>query len=222
MTSTNRGDSYLCWHEIGINGNRSCKHLSEYVHCRNCPEYSAIGRTLLNREMPDEYRQEVSTELASASTIEAAESDSMLLFRTGSEWFGMRTLVFQEITAWQKPYALPFRSGGLLAGLVNVNGELLLCIGLQAALGLSPDEKANPDGRARLCVVGNGHERYAFAVDEILGVRRIPCSRLQPVPVTLAKSPSMQITSCFESDDRSIGLIDEQRLLNSLDRRLRW
>ena len=222
MTSANQGGDYLCWREIGIAGDRSCELLSRHVHCRNCPQYSAIGRSLFDREMPDDYRREISEELATASAEVVEDTVSVLVLRVGSEWFALRSLVFQEITAYQKPYVLPFRSGALLAGLANVNGELLLCISLEAALGLPAEEKKKSGGRPRLCVVGNGRERFAFGVDEILGVRRVPRDQLCPVPVTLAKSPSAQTASCFELDGHDIGLIDEQRLFDSLDRSLRW
>ena len=206
MTSANQGGDYLCWHEIGIAGDRSCELLSRYVHCRNCPQYSSLGRTLFDREMPGDYRREISEELAprpprwSKTRCRCWFSASV---RSGSP-FG--ALVFQEIAAYQKAYVLPFRSGALLAGLVNVNGELLLCISLEAALGLSPEEKTKPGGKPRLCVVGTGRERFAFGVDEILGVRRVSCARLQPVPATLAKSPSAQTASCFELDGHNVGL----------------
>lgn len=222
MTSTNQSGDYLCWQEIGITGDRSCELLSQYVHCRNCPKYSALGRTLFDREIPDDYRREVTEELAAATAAVVEETESVLVFRVGSEWFALRTHVFQEISSYQKPYVVPFRTGTLLVGLVNVNGELLLCVSLQAALGLSPEEMTKTAGRPRLCVVRNGRERLAFEVDEMLGVRRVAVSRLQPVPVTLAKSPSAQVASCFELNGFNVGLIDEQRLFNSLDRSLRW
>ena len=172
--------------------------------------------------MPDDYRLEVTEELAAATAAVVEETASVLVLRVGSEWFALRTQVLQEVSGYQKPYLLPFRSGALLAGVVNVNGELLLCISLEAALGLSSEHKDKPVGRPRLCVVGNGRERFAFGVDEILGVRRISSARLQPVPVTLDKSPSAQTTSCFEADGHNVGLIDERRLFNSLDRSLEW
>ena len=212
----------MCWREIGIAGDRTCNLLSSYVHCRNCPQYSAVGRTLFDREMPANYRTQVSEELAVAVAAAAEESESVLVLRVGPEWFALRTQVFQGISAYQKPYTVPFRSGALLAGLVNVNGELLLCISLGAALGLSSEVSAGHSGEPRLCVVGNDHERFAFGVDQILGVRRVPRALMQAVPVTLAKSPSAQAISCFEVDGHSVGLIDEQRLFTSLDRSLQW
>lgn len=221
MTNTKADNDYSCWREIGTAGDGSCDLLSEYVHCRNCPQYSAIGRTLFDREMSADYRQEVSEELAAAAAV-TEETESLLILRAGSEWFALRTQRFEGISRYQKPYVVPFRSGSLLAGLVNVNGELLLCISLEAALGLPPGSGTETAGGPRLCVVGNGNERFAFGVDEILGVRHVPSSKMQHVPVTLAKSPSAQVISCFEVDGRNVGLIDEQRLFNSLDRSLQW
>lgn len=222
MTNANQGGDYLCWQDIGITGDRSCELLSKYVHCRNCPQYSALGRTLFDREMPEDYQREVSEELAAPAAAVVEETESVLVLRIGSEWFALRTQVFQEIAPYQKPYVVPFRTGALLAGLVNVNGELLLCISLEAALGLSPEEKTNSLGKPRLCVVKNGSARFAFGVDEVLGIRQVPYASLQPVPVTLAKSPSAQIISCFEVNGYRVGLIDEQRLFTSLERGLQW
>jgi chemotaxis-related protein WspD len=222
MTNRNTGDDYMCWREIGIAGDRSCEVLSRYVHCRNCPEYSNLGRTLFDREMPEDYRREVSQELAAAATASAADTVSVVVFRIGSEWFALRTVVFHEIAASQRAYVVPFRSAGVLAGIVNVNGELLLCVSLQAALGVPAEEKTELGGKPRLCVVGTGRERFAFGVNEILGVRRVSRASLQTVPVTLAKSPSAQTAWCFELEGRNVGLLDEKKFFNSLDRSLRW
>jgi len=212
----------ICWREIGIAGDRSCEALSRYVHCRNCPQYSNLGRTLFDREMPQDYRLEVSEELAAATSQAAEDAVSVVVFRIGSEWFALRTMVFHEITVSQSPYVLPFRSGGILAGMVNVNGELVLCVSLPAALALPFEEKKGLNSRPRLCVVGTGHERFAFSANEILGVRRVPRTSLRSVPVTLAKSPSAQTEWCFQLDDLNVGLLDEKKLLNSFDRSLRW
>jgi chemotaxis-related protein WspD len=222
MADRNMGDDHQCWREIGIAGDRSCEALSRYVHCQNCPQYSSLGRTLLDREIPEDYRRQISEELAAPTTASAEDAASIVVFRIGSEWFALRTVVFHEIGASQRAYVLPFRSGGVLAGMVNVNGELLLCVCLQAALGLPPEEKKELGGRPRLCVVGTGRERFAFGVNEILGVRRVSRASLRTVPVTLAKSPSAQTAWCFELDGRNVGLIDEKRFFNSLDRSLRW
>jgi chemotaxis-related protein WspD len=211
----------MCWRETGIAGERSCEKLSRYVHCRNCPEYSNLGRTLFAREIPEDYRREMTKELAEPAVPPAEDMESVVVFRVGPEWFALRTIVFHEITASARAYVLPFRSGGALAGLVNVNGELLLCVSFRDVLGLA-EEKTELGRTPRLCVVGVGRERLAFCVDEILGVRRVSRAALRKVPVTLAKSPQAQTRWCFEFDGCNIGLIDEKKFFDSLDRSLRW
>jgi chemotaxis-related protein WspD len=222
MTNNDIGIDHACWREIGIAGDRSCEELSRYTHCKNCPTYSNLGRALFDRVMAEDYRREVSADLAEPIAASTEDTISVVVFRNGPEWFALRTVVFYEIVLPQKAYELPFRSGGMLAGMVNVNGELLLCVSLQAALGLPEEAKKEQGGRPRLCVVGTGRERFAFCVNEILGVRRVPKAGLRTVPVTLAKSPSAQTGWCFELEGRNVGLIDKKKFFDSLDRSLRW
>ncbi|MCE5308295.1 MAG: chemotaxis protein CheW [Acidobacteriales bacterium] len=212
----------LCWREIGIEGDRSCPELRRHVHCRNCPEYSLLGRTLFDREMPANYRREISKDLAAAKAAHEEDAVSVLVFRLASEWFALRSVVFHEIAEDQPPYRLPYRCNGILAGLANVNGELLLYVSLERILEVDRAEASGAEGRPRLCVIGTGRERYVFRADEILGVRRVPAARLQTVPATLAKSPAAQTASCFEVDGRHVGLIYERKLFETLDGSLRW
>ena len=93
MKNLDIGHNHPCW-EIGITGDRSCEALSRFVHCRNCPEYSNLGRTLFDREMPEDYRREVSEALAHATAASAEDTVSVVVFRIGSEWFALRTNVF--------------------------------------------------------------------------------------------------------------------------------
>ncbi len=215
-------DKLLCWRVIGTEGDRSCPELRKHVHCRNCPKYSMLGRTLFDREMPEDYRREVSEDLAAEKATRQQESISVLIFRLASEWFALRSVVFHEIADDQLPYRLPFRRGGMLAGLANVNGELLLYVSLDRILEVEREGAVETRNKPRLCVVGAGRDRYAFRADEILGVRRIPASVLQTVPATLAKSPTAQTGYCFEFDQRNVGLIDEKKLFETLDGSLRW
>lgn len=217
----NAGNRSRCW-DIGMTGDRSCEALSRFVHCRNCPEYSNLGRALFDREMTAEYRREVSQALSQAAAAPVKDAVSVMVFRVGSEWLAIKTNIFQEIVPAQRIYVLPFRSGGVLAGLVNVNGELLLCVSLQAALGLPSGAGTERRAKSRMCVVGTGRERFAFCVNEVLGVRRVPRAGLRTVPVTLVKSPSAQTAWCFDLDGLNVGLIDERKFFNFLDRSLQW
>jgi len=43
---------------LGVGGNASCRELLRYVHCRNCPVYSAAAVQLLDRPLSDDHRRE--------------------------------------------------------------------------------------------------------------------------------------------------------------------
>ena len=40
-----------CWKNIGVYGDMSCTKLSEFIHCRNCPEFTRSGRELFNQNI---------------------------------------------------------------------------------------------------------------------------------------------------------------------------
>ena len=46
-----------CWNQIGVwsKSERTCPMLRDVIHCHNCSKYSIAGRTLLDREISDEY-----------------------------------------------------------------------------------------------------------------------------------------------------------------------
>src|ERR1700733_11671904 len=48
------GDSD-CWNHIGVAGDRSCPELETFIHCRNCPVFSAAARTFFDRPAPEGY-----------------------------------------------------------------------------------------------------------------------------------------------------------------------
>ena len=66
-----------------------------------------------------------------------------MVFRIGAEWIGLPTDVFQEVAEECIVHTLPHRRGGVLAGLVNVRGELLLCVALEILLGMEPASGIN-------------------------------------------------------------------------------
>jgi len=50
-------EDFDCWNKIGVSGDGTCGELVKFVHCRNCPVYSAAGAMLLDREPPAGYRK---------------------------------------------------------------------------------------------------------------------------------------------------------------------
>ena len=213
-----------CWQDVGVYGDRSCEKLAAAIHCRNCPEFSRLGRTLFHREISPDFIREWSEHTAAAQSAGPDDSVAVVVFRLGDEWFALRTMVFEQISEDHPVHGVPFRSGGVFQGLVNVNGELLLCISLDALLGIGKAAVEPPAGglRRRIAVIRKERERFAFALDEVLGIRRVTPAAGAEVPVTVALAPSAKTSACLSIEGRQVGLLDEARLFEFLTRSLAW
>jgi chemotaxis-related protein WspD len=121
---------------------------------------------------------------------------------------------------------VPHRAGTPLAGLVNIRGELQLCLSLHALLGLPGGPRlplvagAGPDAVAdavpRLLVVERSAarpaDRWVIGVDEVAGVQRVPRSTLRPVPATVGQAAARCSAALFAWRDRDVAVLDEERL----------
>ncbi len=167
-----------CWSTIGVEGNHTCPELLRHIHCHNCPVFSAAATQFLDRPGPPEYRREWTAHFARETKLAAPPKTSAVIFRIGPEWLALPTQAFQEVaeglrtktygpdaglrtrdpgssTTGFKLHTLPHRRNGLVLGLVNVRGELLLCASLGRLLGLevgaestvrSPQASVSPAG----------------------------------------------------------------------------
>ena len=80
---------------------------------------------------------------------ESGGDKTVVIFRIGTEWLALPTGIFQEVVDQCVVRTLPHRRGGILRGLVNVRGELLLCVALGAVLGLEKDTQRNDKATAQ-------------------------------------------------------------------------
>jgi chemotaxis-related protein WspD len=211
-----------CWKETGVFGDKSCPELAVLGHCRHCRVYTAAGRRLLDREAPADYPDEWSALLAAPKEEGKVETLSVIVFRLGPERLALKTVFFQEAAEAARPHGIPLRSGGVFQGIVNVNGELLCCMSLAALLEI-PSAGEGAAGRKvypRLVVITRQGQRFAFAADEVLGVHRFPAGDLQEPPATVAKSVRALTAGIFLQQERTVGLIDEEKLFAALTRSL--
>ena len=142
-----------------------------------------------------------------------------LVFRLADEWLALPVATLVEVTHPRKPHRVPHR-GGLLAGLVNIRGELHLCIRLDLLLGIDPPAEPTVN-HPRLIAIRRDAEGWVFPADEVDQVHRVPASELAPIPPTLARSSSRLTRGVFNRDGRAIGLLDEDRLFQTLRERVR-
>jgi chemotaxis-related protein WspD len=211
-----------CWNEIGPHGDGSCPKLQTFVRCENCPVYANAGVRLLDRVAPPEYRRDQKLYIARRKALPAPHRHSAVIFRINSEWFALPTQAFQEVTERRPVHSLPHRRHGILVGLVNVRGELLVCASLGHLLGLAnlPPIETLRTVHQRLLVGDWGGGRIVFPVDEVCGIHRFDLQQLQEPPATLVKSHQTFTRGILHWEDRPVGFLDPNLLFAALDRSL--
>jgi chemotaxis-related protein WspD len=211
-----------CWNHIGVWGDRSCPELLKVVHCHNCPVFAGAGRRFLDAPAPDGYAQEWAERLAPPIEEAATDLQSVLIFRLGEEWLALPAQVLLEVASLRPIHRVPHRAG-LLAGLVNIRGELYLCVRLAQLLGIRTEdgEPAGDRPGARLIVVEREGDRWVFPVEEVDQVYRFSTAELTGAPATLARAAARLTQGVFVWRERSIGYLDAVRLFHTLRARLR-
>lgn len=216
-----------CWSKIGVAGDRSCPELEGFIHCRNCPVLAEAARSFFDREPPEGYLETWSEILQAPEEETESDAVSMLIFRLGREWLSLATPLLVEVTEMKPLHTIPHRQGGVLEGIVNIRGQLQLCVSLTRLLGIDvepelavPQETLAPLAAAtssnRLLVIEDGEERWVIAVDEVAGVHAVPRSMLRSVPATVGQAGSRHAEALVDWRDTVVGFLDGARLLEHL------
>jgi chemotaxis-related protein WspD len=213
-----------CWNQIGIWGDGTCRELAEAIHCRNCPVYSSAATHLLDRELDAGYLAEAARAIGTERHHTARETDSAVIFRLGAEWLALPTGIFQEVCATRPIHSLPHRRNGIVLGIANVRGALLVCVSLHELLGI---DRAPEGGQAprrliqeRLLVAGCDGQRLVFPVDEIHGIHRFRPEQLGEPPATVAKSAATYTRATLAWQEKTVGLLDDELLFYALNKNL--
>ena len=213
-----------CWNRIGVCGDGSCPTLPQYVHCRNCPVYSAGAATLLDADVPASYFAEQTAYFAeSARATDKGETRSVVIFRVASEWLALPTPVVIEVANRLPIHSLPHRPNGVVLGLASVRGELLVCVSLLQVVGGQPAAPTIHGRDAvyeRLLVVRREAVHVVCPVDEVHGIHYFHPSELKAVPTTVAKAAITYSTALLPWKGRSVGTLDDQLLFYTLKRSL--
>jgi chemotaxis-related protein WspD len=210
-----------CWNQIGVFGDGTCPELAKVIHCRNCPVYAAGGRSLLEREPPADYLREWTQALSEAKDEDQAEDTlSVLIFRLGREWLALPTHVCQEVAEMRPIHILPHRSGPVLLGLVNIRGQIRLCVSLRGLLGLEPGDDSgrtmNHKNLRCLVVIDRDSDHWVLLVDELHGIQRFHLSAIRDAPVTVAKAAPRLTKGVIDWRDTGIGYLDDGLLFLAL------
>ena len=210
-----------CWNTIGVEGNGSCGELVKFVHCRNCPVYSAAGLQLLNRPLTTGYRAEQTAHYATRKKLSAPGRVSVVIFRLESECFALPTQAFQEVAERRPQHSLPHRTRSIALGIVNVRGELLVCASMARLLGVVEAAPRSRRGQLdRLLVASWNNQRVAFPVDEVFGIHRFQQDELRAAPSTVARSTLTYTRGVIMWRERAVGFLHAESLFAALGRSL--
>jgi chemotaxis-related protein WspD len=211
-----------CWRHVGVSGDRSCAELATFIHCRNCPVLASAARRFFDRPAPAGYLESWQQILEQPEVPLDADARNVLIFRLGDEWLALPTTALVEVVSLRPPHRVPHRSGGELAGIVNIRGQLQVCVRLEGLLGLTAPAAGSPVATpaARLLVVEGEGERWVFRVDEVAGIHRVAAQALRDAPATASGTNARATTALFSWQEKTVGLLDEARLLHGLHARI--
>lgn len=113
---------------------------------------------------------------------------SVLAFRAGGEILAVRAVDTAKVVPCSAIHRVPHRRNPVFRGIANHDGELLLCMSIERAMGL-PD--APPGGGSAppptaMVVMESGRERWAFPVEAVIGVTDVDQASLRPPPLTVS------------------------------------
>jgi chemotaxis-related protein WspD len=214
-----------CWNRIGVRGDSSCERLADYLRCLNCPVFETAAAKLLDRPIPlvdlsrHESRQSSSTQRAHGTH---AATESFLVFRIGDEWLALPTPIFKSIVQTRPVHTLPHRQHRAVLGVVNVQGDLLVCLSLAHLLGFEAATTSH-DARhdlPRLLVVSRDEEHAVFPVDQVDGVHRLASATFSAPPATLSEAAAAHTRAVAPWRNVSVGVLDADALFDTLNRSL--
>lgn len=214
-----------CWNNIGIWGSTlpRCEKLEEYIHCRNCSIYSEAGRKVLERNLTDNYESSWAVVYAKHKQEHITEKVSVTVFRIGDEMMAIPTEYIKSINDIGNIHTVPHQSSKILRGLINLHGELKICISLGDLLGLDKATKEVDSKHQvynRMVEISKDGNEYTFVATEVLGIKHITDKDYQSVPATISQAKGTFTQSFIKWEESDVAYLDAELLFYNLDKNL--
>lgn len=208
-----------CWNSIGVHGDSSCKELRQVIHCRNCQVYSNAASKLLDAVPPADYIAHWTEHASRKRDVAERATVSVLIFRIGKEWFALQSSSLLEIAGLRRIHTIPNRRNGIVQGLVNIRGELVVCVSLRGILNIeSADADEQRSATARLLVMHREGASTVCPVDEVHGVERFTTRDLGALPATVSGAAARHTCATLNWSGRTVGVLDERSLFQTVTR----
>jgi len=205
-----------CWRTIGVGGDLSCVALRVDVHCHNCPVFTRAAEHALHRSAAVDERAAAAV---AEPVVRPLRGRSALAFRVGAHWLALELAWVRQIAPTARPHAVPHRAGSGLAGLVNVQGQLLLAVDLRMLLGDAGEPApSSAAARPRLVVVQLDGDAWAFGADDVPGVMTLPELPSAQPPSTLRPPLAELAAGLFDREDGHLVLLRPDALRATMRR----
>lgn len=216
-----------CWNRIGVWGKQTprCAKLDNVVHCRNCEIYSAAGRQVLERELPNHYEADWARVYAVKKQKKLVGTESITIFRLGEEWFSLPTHVIREITEIRTVHKIPHNKTPVLRGLVNLRGQLKICVSFGRLMGIDKSATDRHSSRRfqfyeRMLAISNNGSEFVFLVSEVKDTYRYHPNELQDPPATLSQAQGTYTRGILSWNEHEVAVLDAELLFYSLTKSL--
>jgi chemotaxis-related protein WspD len=144
----------------------------------------------------------------------------LFLFRLGEEWLGWPLAQVREVSSFQPLHAIPNQNNPLLKGLVNINGELMLCVSLGLLLGLQRSSGVAESRLApRMLVLGTQDESWVVPLSEARGRVGFAASALQAPPHTAGLPQARYSLGVLPWEGKQVSYLDSRAVLQALRER---
>ena len=203
---------------------KRCPLMAKYIHCRNCPAYTAAGRRLLDRPLPPGYQKQWASQLAAQKATERRKISTAFIFRAGAEWLAISASLIQEVVNMGIIHSLPHVDSKILRGIVNVRGRLEICVSIGNVLGIQrlikPATRTRYVTPERLVVARHQGYTLTFPVSEVLGHTKYLPEMIRDLPVTVSGSKAVYTRGILCLGNKDIGFLKDDMLFKTLTKDL--
>lgn len=198
-----------CWNQMGVwrKHEEICPKLASVIHCRNCDTYIGAGLALLDRDLPDGYTTDNTESYRQDKREQSENLFSCIIFRTGAEWYAIKSSILCEICETSEVHSIPHNRQEIITGLVNIRGEIEICISFSDLSTVHSSPKKNT-GKARMIILNLDSGKYVYQADEVMGIFNINESTVNKTPSSIAATGTHLVQGMFDFKDTHIGLLD--------------
>jgi len=144
-----------------------------------------------------------------AQTRAAIQEEQLIVFRLGSEAYGVDIGQVQGIERIQRITTVP-HAPNFVEGVINLRGQVTPVIALRSRFGLEPAEATK---ETRIVVVRMEEMWVGLVVDAVNGVQRIASDQVEPPSELVTSVESEYLRGIAKVADDLLILLDLQKVL---------